>query len=401
MRTAVVVGAGIGGLAVAGALARTGWQVTLLERHDRLRPGRAALILWPNGLLALRALRLGAGLDGIATPVPAAGIRRPDGQWLLRPNESSTAGRNAVVVHREDLHDAFVAGLGDQVDVRTGVEVRTARPTRERPAVSDGRHTYEADLVVAADGTDSVLRRRLAPSSAFVSTGFAAWRAVVPWYRAPQLPAGVPIGGETLGTGHRFVSASLGHRGAAGGSSRGGIYWMATAPGASRPEPPAAQLALLRRWFTGWHSPVAELLAATEPADLVHDPVGELRPLPEEFGYPVGAGGYALLGDAAHTMTHHLSQGACLALEDAATLCALMADAIPGRTLGAGLAEYTRLRRSRVAKVGTHSRRVGSVLQARGRLAVRARDLALVRFAPRLIDRATAEASNWQPPAGR
>ena len=41
MRAAVVVGAGVAGLATAGALARAGWKVTLLEREDRLRPGRA------------------------------------------------------------------------------------------------------------------------------------------------------------------------------------------------------------------------------------------------------------------------------------------------------------------------------------------------------------------------
>jgi len=44
-RSAVVVGAGMSGLAAAGALARTGWTVTLLERGDRLRPGRERLNL--------------------------------------------------------------------------------------------------------------------------------------------------------------------------------------------------------------------------------------------------------------------------------------------------------------------------------------------------------------------
>src|SRR5258705_13191431 len=88
MRTAVVVGAGVGGLAAAGALARTGWKVTLLERDDRLRAGRAALVLWPNGVRALRALGLAGGPDAIATPIPPAGIPRPDGHWLGPPGVS-------------------------------------------------------------------------------------------------------------------------------------------------------------------------------------------------------------------------------------------------------------------------------------------------------------------------
>jgi 2-polyprenyl-6-methoxyphenol hydroxylase-like FAD-dependent oxidoreductase len=387
------VGAGIGGLAVAGALARTGWQVTLLERDDRLRPGGAALVLWPNGMRALRALGLAAGLDGIATPVPSAGFRRPDGKWLLQPGEGAD-GDQPVVVHREDLHDAFIAGLGDRVDVRTGVEVRTARPSAERPAVSDGRVTFEADLVVAADGAESAVRKRLAPATSFTSAGYAAWRAVIPWYRAPDLPRGVPIGGETLGTGHRFGSASLGERGSSGGSTRGGIYWVATAPGARRPEPLDTQLGLLRRWFAGWHAPIPALLAVTEPDDLVHDAVGELEPMPDSFVTPAGVGGYALLGDAAHAMTHHLGQGACLALEDAATLQALLADAIPGRTLGAVLTEYSKVRRPRAVRVAAQSRRVGSLLQARGGFAIRA----LPGLAPRLLARASSTATTWHPP---
>jgi 2-polyprenyl-6-methoxyphenol hydroxylase-like FAD-dependent oxidoreductase len=397
MRTAVVVGAGIGGLAAAGALARTGWQVTVLERADRVRAGRTAMWLWPNGVRALHALGLGIGLDAIATPVPAGGVRRPDGGWLAQPG---AGGEAPVVVHREDLHDALVAGLGDRVQIRTGVAVRGVRATPgERPAVTDGRHTMEADLVVAADGVDSVIRRRVAPESVAVSAGCAAWRAVIPWYRAPRLPGDAPIGGETLGAGYRFVAASLGERGGAGGSSRGGIYWVATATGASRPEPPATQLALLRRWFAGWHAPIGELLAATEPDDLVQAEVRELRPLPRGYGFPVGTGGVVLLGDAAHAMPHHLGQGACLALEDAATLSSIMADVAPGPRLLAAVGAYDQLRRPRAARVVRQVRRVGAVVQARGRLARRARDAAFGALSPRLFDRAATSAAQWRPPA--
>ncbi len=233
------------------------------------------MVLWPNGVRALRTLGLGAGLDAIATVLSDGGVRRPDGHWLVQPRPTP-AERLPVVVHREDLHDALIAGLGERVELRTGVAVRTVRAAAgERPAVGDGRHTYEADLVIAADGTDSVIRRQLAPGSGVVSSGCAAWRAVIPWYRAPSLADAV--GGEILGAGYRFVSASLGERGSSGASSRGGIYWMATAAGAARPEPPETQLALLRRWYAGWPAPVDELLAATDPADLVQREIRAAR----------------------------------------------------------------------------------------------------------------------------
>jgi 2-polyprenyl-6-methoxyphenol hydroxylase-like FAD-dependent oxidoreductase len=422
VRTAVVVGAGVGGLAVAGGLARTGWHVTLLERADRLRPGRAAVLLWPSGVAALRSLGLGAGLDAIGSPVPPAGMRRANGQWLRRPDRPPLADRLAgtgtpatpgwtpaatapagatapVVVHREDLHDAFVAGLGDSIDIRTGVAVRAVRPTGDRPSVSDGRGTWEADLVVAADGLHSTVRQRLAPQSQVVSGGCTAWRAVVPWYRAPELPADIPPSGDILGVGHRFAHASLGERGSSGGSRRGGIYWVALAPGASRPEPLDVQLGLLRRWFAGWPSPVTELLAVTEPDDLVQETVAEVAPLPASFGYPAGTGGYALLGDAAHGLVDHAGLGACLALEDAAALQALLVDAVLGASLAEALDAYTKLRRPRVARLARQSRRLGAVLQARGRLAVRARDVALGALVPRLSDSLTTAMTQWHPPA--
>jgi 2-polyprenyl-6-methoxyphenol hydroxylase-like FAD-dependent oxidoreductase len=399
MRTAVVVGAGIGGLAVAGALARSGWHVTLLERGDRVRAERTALVLWPNGVRALHALGLGAGLDAIGTVLPDAGVRRPDGQWLVQPRPTVT-DRAPVVVHREDLHDALVAGLGDNVEIHTGVTVSSVHATADdRPAVSDGRATFEADLVVAADGVDSTVRRRLAPESTLVSSGCAAWRAVIPWYRAPRVPEDRPVGGETLGAGYRFVAASLGERGSSGGSTRGGIYWVATAAGASRPEPPETQLALLRRWYANWPAPIGDLLAATEPDDLVQQEVRELRPLPRAYGFPAGGGGVVLLGDSAHAMPHHLGQGACLAFEDAATLQSVLRDAIPGGQLCAAVESYSRLRVPRAASVVRQTRRMSAVLQARGRLALRARDAALGKITPRLLGSAATAAAQWRPPA--
>ena len=337
MRTAVVVGAGIGGLAAAGALARSGWQVTLLERADRVRPEphrAGAVAQRPPGAARPRPRRRAgrdrhpvAGRPGSAAPTATGSCSRGP----------SPADRAPVVVHREDLHDALIAGLGDRVDIRTGVD--GARRARRRPASGrrspTGGPAFEADLVVAADGIDSAVRARLAPESTVVSSGCTAWRAVIPWYRAPRLPADRPVGGETLGAGYRFVAASLGERGSSGGSTRGGIYWVATAAGAPRPEPPATQLDLLRRWFADWPAPIGDLLAATEPDDLVQQEVRELRPLPRAYGFPAGPGGVVLLGDAAHAMPHHLGQGACLAFEDAATLAAAVREAAPGRALRA------------------------------------------------------------------
>ncbi len=396
MRTAVVVGAGMAGLATAGALARAGWQVTVLERAERVAAPPTALVLWANGRRALESLNPDGGWSGIAAPLPDGGVRRPDGQWLVPPRSRSGTGQAPGVVHLEDLYDALMAGLGDRVEIRTGVDVSTVRvgPAR-RPAVGDGVTEWEADLLVAADGIDSPVRRAIAPEAVAVGSGFAAWQAVIPAYRAPRLLDDNAAGGETLGAGYRFVSIPLGERAA----GQGGVYWVATAAGAARPESAATQLDLLRRWFSGWHPPVGELLAATRPEDLVPQEVRELRPLPRAYGFCSGPGGVVLLGDAAHAMPHHLGQGACLAFEDAATLRLLMADAAPGPDLSAAVEAYSRARRPRTTSVVRQTRRMSAVVQARGRLALRARDAALNQLRPRIFGHAGGGlASEWTPP---
>ena len=395
MRRAVVVGAGMAGLATAGALSRAGWHVVLLERGERVAAPPTALVLWSNGLRALEALDPQGGWSAIATPVPDGGVRRPDGQWLVAPRGRTGAGPAPAVAHLEDLYDALVAGLGDRVEIRTGFEVSTLRTgRRHRPAVGDGRTLIEADLLVAADGIDSPIRRELAPESVAVGSGFAAWQAVIPGYRVPELTGEQAAGGETLGAGYRFVSIPLGDR----PTARGGVYWVATAAGAPRPEPPATQLALLRRWFADWHPPVGVLLDATEPGDLVPQEVRELRPLPRAYGFGSGPGGVVLLGDAAHAMPHHLGQGACLAFEDAATLRSLVADAEPGPELSAAVDAYSRLRRPRTTTVVRQTRRMSAVVQARGRLALRARDAALNHMRPRILGGVHGPLTDWTPP---
>jgi len=397
-RSAVVVGAGVGGLAVAGGLARTGWRVTVLERADRLRAEPTALLLWPGGVRALHALGLGAGLPGIATPVAGSGLRRPDGRWLVQPG--TEPGEPPLLTHAEDLHDALVAGLGDRVEARTST---TARPLRgggagapggtfgaDLPGVTDGRHTWQADLVVAADGIGSTLRAAVAPGTATVSGGATAWRAVIPWYRAPSLPAELAAPVVAQQGGHRFRTAPLGERSGTGTSGRGGIYWSATVPGAPRPEPPGTQLELLRRWFAGWRPPVGELLSATEPGDVVQRELRELRPLPGRLAVPVGAGALVLLGDAGHGFADHLGTGAGLALEDAATLVAAVRTVLTGAQLHAAVAGYDRTRRARTDEVRRRTRRLGDTGPVAGSGRVLARRRA----------RAAAAAADWHPPAG-
>ena len=109
MARAVVVGAGLGGLASAIALRRGGWEVVVLERRPRPAEVGAGIALWPNGLRALddlgmgvavrkagRVEDLGGGIraalvDGSSAPTRAAGA--PHGEHVVAMNAPSLHGQ--------------------------------------------------------------------------------------------------------------------------------------------------------------------------------------------------------------------------------------------------------------------------------------------------------------------
>src|SRR5262245_49563147 len=82
--TAVVVGAGIGGLAAALALGRGGWRVRVLEQAGSPRELGFALLLAPNAMAALRALGLADAVLAGGAVARVGEMRRPDGTVLRR-----------------------------------------------------------------------------------------------------------------------------------------------------------------------------------------------------------------------------------------------------------------------------------------------------------------------------
>jgi 2-polyprenyl-6-methoxyphenol hydroxylase-like FAD-dependent oxidoreductase len=332
---ALVAGGGIGGLAAAIAAADAGYDVEVLEGAELLSPIGAGLSLWPNGVRALRSLRVADWIDADATPFGDAGIRRAREGTLIASTSPERLreryGEPMALVHRAELLGALIERLGAE-RVRLGARVRSAGPDGVVELTSG--EALRADVVIGADGIDSAVRAALLGDGPARDSGIAAYRAVVGW--GSDVPAG-----EYLGAGEVFGLAPL---------SDGRLYWYAAFREDDAPAEAAEQLEALRSRFRRWAQPIPAVLAGTTPAALLRHRLMD-RPASRRWG----EGRATLLGDAAHPMLPFLGQGACCALEDAAVLGECLRAAAPGEPERA-LREYARRRIPRARKLVRGSR---------------------------------------------
>ncbi|MFD0267182.1 FAD-dependent monooxygenase [Streptomyces sp. NPDC127106] len=375
--TALVIGGGIGGLAAAIGLHRTGWEVTVLERSAVLDDAGAGISLAANGIRALDALGVGAAVRGAARRQYTGGTRTPDGRPLSRMDGAAlerALGIPMTGIPRAELHRLLRGALPPGC-LRTGVTGSLDTAPGQGPG---GRTGTAPDVVVAADGVRSGIRARLFPDHPGpVYSGSTVLRAIT------AEPVALDTDFElTWGPGAEF-----GHIAFADG--RAEWHAVLAAPAGIRHADP---LAALRRRFAHWQEPVARLLAATRPEDVLHHDIHELAtPLPA-----YAAGRVALLGDAAHAMTPNLGQGACQALEDAVTLAAELA---AGPDVETALTRYDAVRRPRSQAVARAARRAGLLGHRLSHpVAVSLRNGAL-RLAPSgAVVRGILRHADWTPP---
>ncbi|WP_112248504.1 FAD-dependent monooxygenase [Kribbella monticola] len=342
MRTAIVVGAGIGGVTAAVALEQCGWQVTVLERAAALGEVGAGISVWPGAVAVLEELGV-TGVQKVAVLGDPAGMRRPNGKWVV---EATDLGLELpVMIHRARLHELITDRLGPAVTIRTGTTVTAVNQDETGATVTTQYGKLEAELVVGADGIRSILR-----DSRPRYAGYTAYRGIA----AVDTADG---GGETWGRGRRFGFAKL---------IDGRIYWYATLNRpAGQPAGPGGPRGDVIEAFGDWHDPIPALLAGTQEV-LQND----LYDLPTPLA-PFVDGRVVLLGDAAHAMTPNLGRGACSAIEDAGALARHLREA---PDLDAAVSRYDAERRPVTTKLVKRSRAVGRLGQVDNGVLCTARD---------------------------
>jgi 2-polyprenyl-6-methoxyphenol hydroxylase-like FAD-dependent oxidoreductase len=344
---AVIIGGGLGGLTAALALRRIGMEVVVFERApslDAIQLG-AGLHLWSNALLALQHVGVAEAVAAVGTEMSAQRYL----SWRGRPLGaldvaalSAELGAPTVGLSRPAIHKVLVDAL-DGENLRLGAELTGFELGRRNVTArfADGSEE-QGDVLVGADGINSVVRRQLHGFAPPRYGGYTAWRALCD-FDHPRVPVGEMwiywgLGARIL---HYHVSGQR-------------LYWLAMAKAPEgEPDPPAGRKAGVLARYRGWPSPVEAMIEATDEAAIIWSDVVDRDPVRHW-----GAGRVTLLGDAAHPMSPNLAQGAGQAIEDAVALAHALRDAADPAD---GLRAYEQRRVKRANDFVKTSRMVGTM----------------------------------------
>ena len=342
----LIIGAGICGLATAVALQRGGHDVTVIEERTDTSSG-AGISIWPNALAALDEIGVGDAVRNAGGRVSAGALRWRDGTWLRHPSPQrlvKALGEPLVVIRRSALTKVLADALADDT-VHCGLSARELVPTADGVRVTLADSTMrDADAVIGADGTRSVVARHLNGALADRYVGYTAWRGVAETTIDPD------VAGEVLGPGVEFGHVPLGSD---------ATYWFATERAPAGQVAPQGELAYLRARFASWADPIPAVLAATEPGDVLRNDLYD-----RDAARQWSRGRVLAVGDAAHPMRPHLGQGGCQGLEDAAVLARFLDARFVDSTddLAAAFKRFVAFRRPRVRALVRESKLIGQLV---------------------------------------
>ena len=366
-RRIAVIGAGVGGLAVATLLARAGHEVTVLERFAESKPLGSGLMLQPTGLAALERLGLREDITALGARVTRLHGTTDRGATVFDLDYGDLVpGLHAVAVHRAALH-----GVLWRAFTTSGARIETARDvasivedaTGIRLRDGAGATLAEAELAIDASGARSALRAVVEPRAPRAFAYGAVWASVPD----PGLAPGTLL--------QRYVAARvmLGWlpvgRATADGPPLAALFWSL------KPEDHAAWAARFDTWrdeaATLW-PPIAPVLAAL-PGPEAFTPARYIQFTAKR----PWRGRLVLIGDAAHATSPQLGQGANSAMLDALAL----ADALAAEpTHEIAFARYAAARRAHIRFYQRASALMTPFFQADSRLLPWLRDAAFDRM---------------------
>ncbi|MGC1353102.1 MAG: FAD-dependent monooxygenase [Xanthobacteraceae bacterium] len=347
-----IVGGGLAGLATAAALTRFGLDAEIFESARDLREIGAGINVSPQAIQVLRAIGLGDWIAAAANVAPGVLTRDMHSGAPLDFRDQTSAverfGAPLCTFHRADLLDVLARGIDSSrlhlghrlmgiAELRLDVELSFANGARHR-----------ADVVIAADGVHSLIRRALYGHNNPTYTGQMVWRALLP---SGCVPTDVlePSGHiQWLGSRRHFYAYYLRGRDVVNIVTQEDTeQWVEE--GWSIPGDPDEMRA-------SFPKPEPRLQALLSAVTQCSKWGLFTRPVTEDWGH----NRIQIIGDAAHTMLPNAGQGAAQAFEDAYILARWLA-AMPHDPVKA----IENFRRIRIPRVHAIQRRSSSIVRSK------------------------------------
>ncbi len=306
-----IIGGGVAGLTLAIALKRQGFRVSVHEKysHDQSHP--TGFLIWSYAIKILQDLDV--PIDTCGAPLEVFRIHGRKGQALVDMPIgpiSRRHGADSYEVNRLRLHQTLAAMVGD--DLKLGHDCISVRSEADQAIASfaDGS-SVQADVVIACDGANSVVRHCLHPDVRLRMLDSGGWIAVI-----DHIPEELPVGCQMdfWLPGCKAGVARLGH-----GQCRWYVGFTGFQPVAS---PSTTQQ--IRRRMKPLPGLIQRCLELTEEEQMVPTQAGDLLALTPWYRDRV-----LMIGDAAHATSPYAGMGACAAIADAAALADLLGAGVP------------------------------------------------------------------------
>jgi len=326
MSEVLIVGAGIGGLALALELHRRNIACRVFESAPEVKAVGVGINLLPHAMQVLGELGLEPELAKVAVETQEAAFFNRFGQLIYREPLGRRAGYAwpQLSIHRGDLQAVLLEAVKSRIGAERlhlgwhclgfrQDEACVALAFRDRPEQSGA-------VAVGCDGIHSVLRRQLYPDEGEPHyTGVNMWRGVTRW--KPILSGATMLRAGWLATG-KLVHYPIRNNVDAEGRQLVNWLWEIETPQYKRWDwNRAARVEDFIEDAESWRFEWLDVPAFLRAADLVLEyPMVDKDPLPAwSFGR------VTLLGDAAHPMVPRGSNGAGQAILDARELALQLA----------------------------------------------------------------------------
>ncbi|EIW83412.1 FAD/NAD(P)-binding domain-containing protein [Coniophora puteana RWD-64-598 SS2] len=181
----VIVGAGLAGIATAFRLSQAGHRVRVLDEHEMRERGRTAVHLPPNGARILVDWGFKGDLESRGHKIRYSMFRNMETGDMIGPQEwredvMRELGSDYYFMHYHDLYtmlyDAAI-NAGARIHPNTrAVNVQTNPP---RVTLSD-RTILEADLIIGADGSQSLVKRVMCGEGDVKPEGHTLFTGIIP-----------------------------------------------------------------------------------------------------------------------------------------------------------------------------------------------------------------------------